>query len=495
MIDDVGALRQCLDDHRGTDRSNADDVWAEIVRIATDGPAVGVCTVATARRERDAPAEFAAQIPSRLVMQLADPSGYTSFGFRPIDLPRFVAGRALDPVDRVELQIAEAPAALADAIAALAAEPAGVRPPAGVGGTVHVTRRGDGIGLEVTTSVVRGVRLDQDEPGRVVAAAEAPISRFDDEAAVLDALVRVHGQLGDVAGIHAATTRAAWFPVGSTMQRLDATGHTGPELNSMRHDLAERAGITSTMLIEAQARRWMLVLRWDHVAASRLERLLERAGFVDASVEPAPVAFGRVIGTTTPVARRDASNGHSWAAVFDAGVPIAATSVPQASREYPGMAVAAAVNALHRLDDVLGAPGVGRPRRRDRRHRDRVHREVRRARNCSSCSPKFRIPRSLPTTCARRSAKRWRSVPPLEPPGWPDGSDRSTSSPRPARRAPPTPGGRGRSSGSSSSHRAYAPSRQPWWRRFGPLAQSRSRKPGRSPKTATAWRSGTKSRR
>ncbi len=62
-------------------------------------------------------------------MQLADPSGYTSFGFRPIDLPRFVAGRALDPVDRVELQIAEAPAALADAVAALVDEPAGVRPP------------------------------------------------------------------------------------------------------------------------------------------------------------------------------------------------------------------------------------------------------------------------------------------------------------------------------------------------------------------------------
>jgi S-DNA-T family DNA segregation ATPase FtsK/SpoIIIE len=129
MIDDVGALRDCLDDHWATDRSNADDVWAEFVRIATDGPAYGVSTIATARRERDVPADFAAQMPSRLVMQLADPSGYTSFGFRPIDLPRFVPGRALDPVDRVELQIAEAPTALADAIEALAAEPARVRPP------------------------------------------------------------------------------------------------------------------------------------------------------------------------------------------------------------------------------------------------------------------------------------------------------------------------------------------------------------------------------
>ena len=48
-----------------------------------------------------------------------------------------------------------------------------------------MTRRGDGIGLEVTPSVVRGVRLSQDEPGRVVAACEVPIHRFDDNAVVL----------------------------------------------------------------------------------------------------------------------------------------------------------------------------------------------------------------------------------------------------------------------------------------------------------------------
>lgn len=357
-----------------------------------------------------------------------------------------------------------------------------------------MTRRGDGIGLEVTTSVVRGVRLDQDEPGRVVAAAEAPISRFDDEAAVLDALVRVHGQLGGMAGAHAATTRAAWFPVGSTMQRLDATGSTGPELNSMRHDLAERAGITSTMLVETQARRWMLVLRWDHVAASRLERLLERAGFVDASVEPAPVAFGRVIGPTTPVARRDASNGHSWAAVFDAGVPIAATSVPQASREYPGMAVAAEVHALHRLDDVLGAPELA----------DLVDEIAATAIASTGRSgelqlhlvladvpyPPFpahdlRAPQRQAVALGAAAgaaglAGRLRPVDVLAP----TGAQRPPDTRRPwaierVIELPP---------------RVRA-TRRPWWRRIGPLAQSGSRKPGRSPKTATAWRSGTKSRR
>jgi hypothetical protein len=86
-------------------------------------------------RERDVPADWAAHIPSRLVMQLAEPSAYASFGFRPIDLPRFVAGRALDPADRVELQIADPPPKLVEAIAALAAEPAEVRPP------VHLEER------------------------------------------------------------------------------------------------------------------------------------------------------------------------------------------------------------------------------------------------------------------------------------------------------------------------------------------------------------------
>ncbi len=295
-----------------------------------------------------------------------------------------------------------------------------------------MTRRGDGIGLEVTTSVVRGVRLDQDEPGRVVAAAEAPISRFDDEAAVLDALVRVHGQLGDVAGIHAATTRAAWFPVGSTMQRLDATGHTGPELNTMRHELAERAGITSTMLIESQARRWMLVLRWDHIAASRLERLLERAGFVDASVEPAPVAFGRVVGIGDTggatrriqrsflgggLRRRRADRGHQRAP----GV----TRVPGHGGRRPRSTrcIASTTCSARRswpTSSTRSPPPRSRPRGGPA------------SSTCNSCSPMFRIPRSPPTTCALRSAKPWRSVPPLERPAWPGGSDRSTSSPRPA---------------------------------------------------------------
>jgi S-DNA-T family DNA segregation ATPase FtsK/SpoIIIE len=134
MIDDVGALRNHLYDRsrrerEGDDSCGPDEVWAGIARIVHDGPAVGICTLATAKRERDVPATFAAQMPSRLVMRLADPTGYASFGFRPVDIPRFVPGRALDPADGAELQIVQPPASLAGAVATLAAEPARSRPP------------------------------------------------------------------------------------------------------------------------------------------------------------------------------------------------------------------------------------------------------------------------------------------------------------------------------------------------------------------------------
>lgn len=351
-----------------------------------------------------------------------------------------------------------------------------------------MTRRGDGIGLEVTKSVVRGVRLAPDEPGRVAAVAEAPIRRFDDDSAVLDALVRVHGQLGEVA----TTTRAAWFPLGSTMQRIDATGCTGPELNAMRHDLADRAGITSTMLTEVEARRWMLALRWDHVTAVRLEQLLERAGFVDVSVEPAPVALGRAIGITTPVVRRDASSGESWVAVFEAQVPIAATSVPQASREYPGMVIASDVVALHRLEEVLEAPeladlldeiaasaiaATGRKGELDLR--------LVLAGNPYPPFPAhdLRAPQRQAVALGAAAGAagltgRLRPVDVLAPPGGAQALE--VRRPWAIERVVELP------------PRARV-RRLPWWRRFGP--QSRSRKRGRSPKTATAWRSGTRSRR
>ncbi|MGH9134221.1 MAG: FtsK/SpoIIIE domain-containing protein, partial [Ilumatobacteraceae bacterium] len=127
MIDDVGALlRQHADQRR------LGEVWSDITRIVRDGPAAGVCAVVTTKR--DVPASLADEFAARLVMRLADPAEYASFGFRPTDIPRFVPGRALDPTDRTELQIVEPPASLTAAVAALDSEPARSRPPAAVEG-------------------------------------------------------------------------------------------------------------------------------------------------------------------------------------------------------------------------------------------------------------------------------------------------------------------------------------------------------------------------
>lgn len=209
--------------------------------------------------------------------------------------------------------------------------------------------RGDGIGLEVTSTVVRGVRLDRGEAGRVSAVCEVPIARSDDSGVVVDALVRARAQLGG----GAAATRAAWFPSGSSMQRFDATGLNPTELNRLRSDLAERTGITSTMLLDVDARRWMLALRWDHTKAWWWQELIERAGFVDVAIEPAPVALERVIDRRATVARRDASGGHSWAAVFDGSTPVAATAIEPGERPHPSLAVTERSTGVHDLSSVL----------------------------------------------------------------------------------------------------------------------------------------------
>ena len=105
-------------------------------------------------------------------------------------------------------------------------------------------RRGDGVGFEITTNVVRGVRLAHDAAGRIAAVTEIPIATFDDDVRVYDALVRARGQLGN----HEIPTRVSWFPTRSTLQRLDVTGLTGPELNSLRTDLEREFSANSTML-------------------------------------------------------------------------------------------------------------------------------------------------------------------------------------------------------------------------------------------------------
>ncbi len=123
MIDDLASLRRQLDD-----RHDLEGTWAMLDEVIRDGRSFGMCAVVTAKQERAVPTSIAARIPDRLVMRLDDRTGYAGFGLRPDDLPEFVPGRAVRPSDKVELQVVEPPAGVADRIADLSADRPRERP-------------------------------------------------------------------------------------------------------------------------------------------------------------------------------------------------------------------------------------------------------------------------------------------------------------------------------------------------------------------------------
>ncbi|MGB0113741.1 MAG: FtsK/SpoIIIE domain-containing protein [Ilumatobacteraceae bacterium] len=123
MIDNVGSLRQQLEERR-----DLDGVWGALERVIRDGRSLGLCAVITAKQERAVPSSLSAQIPGRLVMRLGEQFGYSAFGFKTSEIPEFVPGRAVRPDDKSEMQLVEPPAALASVVAAMDCEPAGDRP-------------------------------------------------------------------------------------------------------------------------------------------------------------------------------------------------------------------------------------------------------------------------------------------------------------------------------------------------------------------------------
>lgn len=196
------------------------------------------------------------------------------------------------------------------------------------------TSRGDGVGIEITHNLVRGIRLGSAEPGHVVAAAEVSIETRHDERSTLDALVRLRAELGDPR----EPTRVAVFPPGSTLTRVDITGLTGPELNARRSELATDRGVFSSVLVDDGPRRWMLAVHWDDAEIRRLEDLTERAGFVDVAIDPSPVALVRVLDPAITRIRRDASTDQSFGVLSSGAMVIASAALDAIGRTTPGLA-------------------------------------------------------------------------------------------------------------------------------------------------------------
>ncbi len=203
--------------------------------------------------------------------------------------------------------------------------------------TTPVVRRGDGVGIEYARTVLRGVRLDHEDPDRVHAIAEVPIVVPGDEASMLDSFVRLRAELGSPI----APTRIGTFPPGTSMQRVDTTGLSGPELNHLRSELERDSALASTVLVDDGPRRWLVTLWWDPDPIRRLEEVAERAGFVDVAIDPSPLALCRVVSPTTTWIRRDSAEGEAFRAVVGAGVPVAAISDDTVGRVFPDLTLGA----------------------------------------------------------------------------------------------------------------------------------------------------------
>ena len=211
-----------------------------------------------------------------------------------------------------------------------------------------VAIRGDGVGIELTRDVVRGVRLSSSAPARLVAAAEVPIASGGGDRAIVDALVRLRAELGDPR----TPTRVAVFPPGSTSSRADATGLTGNDLSRRRSELADSTKALSSVLLDDGPRRWLIGVRWDDNEIRRLEVLTERAAFIDVSVDPSPLALARVLDRTITRVRRDASTDQSFAAVISHGVAVAAAAIDSIGRMTPGLSCNDATTSVGWFDDV-----------------------------------------------------------------------------------------------------------------------------------------------
>ncbi|BAN04230.1 hypothetical protein [Ilumatobacter coccineus] len=208
--------------------------------------------------------------------------------------------------------------------------------------------RGDGVGIEVSDAFVRAVRLRHDVAGRVAAAVELPFVSYDDGAA-LDSLVLLRAELGEPN----EPTKIAVFPPTATLQRIDVTGRSGPELNETRATLDRRRGIDSTLVVDDGPRRWLLLIRWDASDIRRLEDLAERAGFVDVTVEPSPLALGRVLPRSTSYARRLVGHADAHHAVFSNGVPVAAAGASIVGRTHPDLDVSDVEIPVVWFEDLL----------------------------------------------------------------------------------------------------------------------------------------------
>ena len=216
-----------------------------------------------------------------------------------------------------------------------------------------MTGQQSAVGIECTDRVLRAVLIDAG--GALPAhAAEVSLRSVGDDRAVLDAFVRLRAELGGAS----VPARIAMFPASSSLHRIDVTGQSGPELNALRGDLAQRRGMASTLLVDDGPRRWLYALNWPIERVRRFETLAERAGFLDVAVEPSPVALARAVGPGTRYVERAAAAGETFTAAFDGGVPVAAVASNNIGAEHPSLLGGAASFSVAMFDGLTDIESI-----------------------------------------------------------------------------------------------------------------------------------------
>ncbi|MEY2401003.1 MAG: hypothetical protein QOJ08_1114 [Ilumatobacteraceae bacterium] len=180
-------------------------------------------------------------------------------------------------------------------------------------------RRGDGIGVEVLPDSLRGVRLQQDAPGRVAKVAGVACDTNND-LLLLDGLTRLRSLL-DEAGQPA---RVCMWSQDSYIQSLDITGWSTTELNLHRSKLVD---VSATIEMASSARRLLAHLQTDMIRHRRVERFVRQAGFDLESIEPTPIAVARLVPSYTMRLIGSRGDAQPWMAVVHDHLVIAAAAV------------------------------------------------------------------------------------------------------------------------------------------------------------------------
>ncbi len=186
-------------------------------------------------------------------------------------------------------------------------------------------RRGDGIGIEVLPDALRGVRLQQDAPGRVAKVAGVACDTNND-LLLLDGLTRLRSLL-DEAG---QPTRVCIWSHDCYIQSLDITGWSTTELNLHRSKLVD---VSATIEMSSSARRLLAHLQTDMIRHRRVERFVRQAGFDLESIEPTPMAVARLVPAYTMRLIGSRGDAQPWMAVVHDRIVLAAAPVVERSTD------------------------------------------------------------------------------------------------------------------------------------------------------------------